>query len=316
MPTKRAVEFFSKGTTVRGDLVLPSGQGPFPLLVMGGGWCYVKEIVMPHYAEALVAAGCAVLMFDYRCLGASDGEPRQHIDPWMQVEDYKNAVSYAETLAEIDADRIGVWGISYAGGHVLIVGATDPRVKCIVSNIPVVDGFENMRRVHGTARFNDLVEALTADRRERARSGGAGGRMAFSTLTPPTELSTWPFPLIHKVFHDIKAKEAPRHEHWSTAESTELLLGYTVFPYAKRITNTPTLMVVAEGDEITLWDLEIEAFNAIPSPRKRLAVIPKVSHMSLYSQKSHLQVAGKAAADFVREHLVGASAGATREAAE
>jgi pimeloyl-ACP methyl ester carboxylesterase len=284
---------------------------------MGGGWCYVKEIVMPHYAEAIVAAGCAVLMFDYRCLGASDGEPRQHIDPWAQIEDYKNAIGYAVTLQEIDAERIGVWGISYAGGHVLIVGATDPRVKCIVSNIPVVDGFENMRRVHGTARFKDLVAALSKDREERARTGGAGGRMAFSSLKPHEELSTWPFPLIHKVFHDIKAKEAPRHEHWSTAESTELLLSYTVFPYTRRITNTPTLMVVAEGDEITLWDLEIEAFHSIPSPQKELAVIPKVSHMSLYSQKTHLEIAGAAAARFVGKYLVGSAAeGAPRVAAE
>ncbi|HEY0438974.1 MAG TPA: alpha/beta hydrolase [Xanthobacteraceae bacterium] len=302
MSVKRSVEFLSKGVTVRGDLVLPAGSGPFPLMVMGGGWCYVKEIVMPHYAEAIVAAGVAVLMFDYRCLGASDGEPRQHIDPWAQIEDYKNAITFAETLDGIDADRIGVWGISYAGGHVLIVGATDPRVKCIVSNIPVVNGYDNMRRVHGAARFNDLTEALLADRRERGR-GGAGGRMAFSSLTPHEELSTWPFPLIHQVFHDIKAKEAPRHEHWSTAESTEMLLSYDVFPFARRIYNTPTMMVVAEGDEITLWDLEIEAFNAIPSPQKQLAVIPRVSHMSLYSQKTHLQVAGAAAAEFVRRHL-------------
>jgi hypothetical protein len=98
MPTRRPIEFLSKGAKIRGDLVLPSGAGPFPLLVMGGGWCYVKEIVMPHYAEAIVDAGCAVLMFDYRCLGASEGEPRQHIDPWAQIEDYKNAISYAATL--------------------------------------------------------------------------------------------------------------------------------------------------------------------------------------------------------------------------
>lgn len=315
--TKRTVEFLSKGTKVRGDLILPSGSGPFPLLVMGGGWCYVKEIVMPHYAEAIVTAGCAVLMFDYRCFGASEGEPRQHIDPWAQIEDYKNAISFGETLDEIDPNRIGVWGISYAGGHVLIVGATDPRVKCIVSNIPVVDGYENMRRVHGAARFDDLVEFLLKDRQERALHGGAGSRMAFSSLTPQEELSTWPFPLIHRVFHDIKAKEAPRHEHWSTAESTELLLNYTVFPFTKRIYNTPTLMVVAEGDNITLWDLEIEAFNSIPSPRKQLAVIPRVSHMSLYSQKTHLQVAGAAAADFVQQYLIAPSGQASlRTAAE
>lgn len=314
---KREVEFRSEGSLVRATLALPegSGPGPLPIVVMGGGWCYVKEIVLPHYAEAILGAGCAVLMFDYRHLGASEGEPRQHIDPWRQIEDYKNAVTFVAGLPEIDAERIGVWGISYAGGHVLVVGATDPRVKCIMSNIPVVDGYENMRRVHGSARFDLLVEALLKDRVERARTGGPGGRMLMSSLNPFEELSTWPFPLIHRVFHDIKEREAPLHEHWSTAESTELLLSYNVFPFAGRIYNTPILMVVAEGDEITLWDLEIKAFNAIPSPRKRLAVIPQVSHMSLYSQKTHLQVAGQAAADFVRTHLVGAAPNAAKEAA-
>jgi len=301
---KRNIEFTSVNATVRGTLVLPEGgRDKPPVVIMGGGWCYVKEIVLPHYAEGLLAAGCAVLMFDYRYLGASGGEPRQHIDPWQQIEDYRNAISFAATLPDIDPNRIGIWGISYAGGHVLITGAIDPRVKCIVSNIPVVDGFENMRRVHGTTRFNDLQVALLEDRIARA-SGKPSGRMAFSTLEPHKELSTWPFPLIHKVFHDIKAKEAPLHEHWSTAESTELLLNYTVFPFTRRITNTPTLMVVAEGDEITLWDLEIEAFHSIPSPRKQLAVIPKVSHMSLYAEKSHLQMAGEAASAFVRRYLV------------
>ncbi|WP_431798360.1 hypothetical protein SGO26_29495 (plasmid) [Cupriavidus metallidurans] len=61
MSTQREVEFLSQGIKVRGDLVLPEGEGPFPLLVMGGGWCYVKEIVMPHYAKAIVKKGVAVL---------------------------------------------------------------------------------------------------------------------------------------------------------------------------------------------------------------------------------------------------------------
>ena len=305
---KSAVEFLSKGAKVRGTLILPAaGKGSHrpPVVVMGGGWCYVKEIVMPHYAEAMVAAGAAVLMFDYRSMGESEGEPRQHIDPWAQIEDYKSAISYVASRPDIDPERIGAWGISYAGGHALIVGATDPRVRCIISNIPVVDGFENMRRVHGATRFNDLQKALLDDRIARAAKGGPGARLPMSSLKPSEELSTWPFPLIHEVFHDIKKREAPRHEHWSTMESTELLLNYSVFPFTKRITNTPTLMVVAEGDEITLWDLEIEAFRTIPSNQKKLVVIPKVSHMSLYSQASHLKIAGAAAAGFIRQHLIG-----------
>lgn len=302
---KKEVEFRSEGTLIRAALVLPEAtKGPVPAVVMGGGWCYVKEIVMPHYAKAIVAAGAAVLMFDYRHSGASEGEPRQLIDPAKQIEDFKNAVTFVSSLPEIDPDKVGVWGISYAGGHVLAVGATDPRVKCVISNIPVVDGYENMRRVHGSARFNDLQELILEDRVTRTRAGNAGGRMPMSTLKPSEELSTWPFPLIHEVFHDIKKREAPLHEHWSTISSTEMLMSYNVFSFSERIYNTPVMMVVAEGDEITLWDLEIEAFNSIPSPQKELVVIPHVSHMSLYSQQTHLQIAGAAAARFVRQHLV------------
>lgn len=301
----RDVEFWSQDALCRGTLILPEGSTkPVPIVVMGGGWCYVKEIVMPHYAKAILAQGCAVLMFDYRCMGASEGLPRQHIDPWKQIEDYKNAITFVENLEEVDPDRIGIWGISYAGGHVLIVGATDPRVKCVISNIPVVDGYENMRRVHGTKLFDQLVETLLNDRRIRTKNRDSGGKFPMSTQKPYEELSTWPFPTIETVFLDIKEREAPLHEHWSTAESTELLLNYDVSPFLKRLHNMPVQMVVAEGDEITLWDLEIETFNKIPSPNKKLAVIPKVSHMSLYSQKSHLEIAGNAAGTFVKEWLI------------
>jgi hypothetical protein len=186
---------------------------------------------------------------------------------------------------------------------VLAVGATDERVKCVISNIPVVDGYENMRRVHGSQRFHELNQLILADRRERTKTGVAGGRMPMSSLEPFSELSTWPFPSIHEIFHDIKEREAPRHEHWSTIESTELLLSYDVSPLARRLYDKPTLMVVAEGDEITLWDLEIAVFNSIPSARKRLAVLPKVSHMSLYSKQNGLAVAGGLAAEFAAEHL-------------
>jgi pimeloyl-ACP methyl ester carboxylesterase len=270
---------------------------------MGGGWCYVKEIVMPHYAKAIVAKGVAVLMFDYRCMGASEGLPRQHIDPAAQIEDYRSAITFAEGLPDIDASRIGVWGISYAGGHVLAVGATDPRVKCVISNIPVVDGYENMRRVHGSQRFHALTELMLADRRERARTGSAGGRLPMSSATPSSEMSTWPFASIHAIFHEIKLREAPRHEHWSTIESTELLLSYDIAPFARRLYDMPTLMIVAEGDEITLWDLEIAVFNSIPSARKRLAVLPKVSHMSLYNKHDDLAAAGMLAAEFAAREL-------------
>ena len=104
-------------------------DGPFPVVVMAGGWCYVKELVQPHVARHFADTGLAAILFDYRNFGSSDGTRRQHIDPNAQIEDYRNAISFAETLGEVDADRIGVWGLSYSGGHALILGATDPRVQ-------------------------------------------------------------------------------------------------------------------------------------------------------------------------------------------
>ena len=187
---RRDVEFQSGGETVRGWLYVPdAGGGPFPLIVMAGGWCYVKELVQPHYAERFEQEGLAVLLFDYRNFGASDGARRQHIDPVWQVEDYKNAISYVETLDEVDADRIGAWGLSYSGGHVLIVAATDPRVKCIASQIPVVDGYRNMRRVHGTIGFRAFEELLLQDRRNRFATG-EDGFLPHAAPDPTTEVSS------------------------------------------------------------------------------------------------------------------------------
>jgi uncharacterized protein len=300
---RRDVEFQSGGDTVRGWLYTPDDRdGPFPLIVMAGGWCYVKELVQPHYAEAYVAAGFAALLFDYRNFGSSDGARRQHIDPNMQLEDYRNAISFAETLDEVDADRIGVWGLSYSGGHALILGATDPRVRCVASQIPVVDGYRNMRRVHGTIGFRKFEELLLEDRRRRFATGD-GGMLPHAAPDPTTEVSTWPFPETYETFVELKALEAPAYQNLSTIESAELLMSYSVDPFLPRLLDVPTLVVVAEHDDLTLWDLEIEAYNRIPTHRKRLVVIGSSTHMTLYSDRSLLMQAARAAIDWFLEHL-------------
>ena len=301
---KQDVEFTSGGETIRAHLYRPDdAQGPVPIIVMAGGWCYVKELVQPHYAEAFVRVGCAALVFDYRRLGGSEGTPRQHLDPWDQIEDYRNAISFVETLDGIDADRIGVWGISYSGGHSMVVGALDTRVKCIVSTIPVVDGHTNMERVHGAIGFRKLRDAVLADRRKRFATGEYG-YLPMSSPNPATELVTWPFPEVTEVFLNLQKTVAPAHEHRNTVASVELLMNYDVFPYAARLLNTPTLMIVAHGDDITMWDHEIRAFNAIPTTKKRLFVVDNTTHMVLYSNRSQLEIAADQGARWFNEHLV------------
>lgn len=297
------VELKSAGTTIRAHLYLPPGPGPHPVVVMAGGWCYVKELVQPEYARVFAAAGVAALVFDYRGFGTSDGEPRQHVDPWAQIEDYKNAISWAESRPELDPKRIAIWGISYSGGHVLIVAATDPRVRCVVSNIPVVDGWRTMQSVHGALAFRELESLILEDRRKRLEAGVLG-TMPMSTADPARELSTWPFPEVTSAFLQLKKSVAPTHEHWNTIASTELLMSYDVRPFLRRILATPVLMSVAEKDDITLWEEEVAVFNAIATPEKRLFLCRDTSHMTLYSNPSRLEQLAEQGRRFLVEQLV------------
>ncbi|MDW3177989.1 MAG: alpha/beta fold hydrolase [Acidimicrobiia bacterium] len=299
------VEFVSDGVTLRGWLYLPTDtSAPVPTVVLAGGWCYVRELVMPYYAEAFAAAGIAALVFDYQNLGVSDGENRQHLDPWAQIRDYQNALSYLETRAEVDNGRLGAWGISYSGGHVLILAAIDPRLRTIVSQIPVIDGYRNMRRVHGTMGYRKLWDRILEDRRARYTDWNSRLHIPHATAEPEKDLSTWPFPETFHTFMDLKEREAPLYENRSTVESVDLLLNYDVMPFVRRVYNTPTLMIVAEGDDLTLWDLEIEAFNALPVTNKELTILEHTSHMTLYSDQTKLQRAAASATTWFTKTLL------------
>lgn len=301
---EKKVEFKSGGYKLRGVLTRPEGaDGDVPLVVMAGGWCYTKEIVIPYYAKSFHAIGCATLAFDYRNFGESEGGIRQDLNPWEQIEDIRNAVSFAETLEGIDSKRIGLMGISYAGGHAIITGAIEPRLAFIISAVPVIDGYITARRCHGEIRFAELQSVVAADRKARYE-GKPSGRIPQSPKEDPgREMTAWPFPHIYAGFMAIKATEAPLHEHWTTIESVEWLLRYQVKPYAERIYEKPVLVAIAKGDNITSSDLEIDMFNAIPSSHKSFVSVGGVDHMSLYTKPEDLAKIGKASADWLKETL-------------
>ena len=100
---------------MRGWHYLPEKQtGKVPTIVMAHGFSAVKEMYLDRFADAFAAAEPRRLGIHTRNFGASDGEPRQEIDPWQQVSDYRDAITFAETLPETDPARIGIWGSSYA----------------------------------------------------------------------------------------------------------------------------------------------------------------------------------------------------------
>ncbi len=99
----------------------------------------------------------AVLLYDHRNFGKSEGEPRQEINPWIQCRGYRDAINYVEKLNDIDPNRIALWGDSYTGGQVIILGAIDERVKAIVAQVPVC-GEKPPQIEHNRTNFEALKE--------------------------------------------------------------------------------------------------------------------------------------------------------------
>src|SRR6185369_6806586 len=107
---RRDIEFDAEGVTLRGWFYPAEGaSGAGPAVVMAHGFSAVKEMYLDRFAEAFAAAGLGALVFDHRGFGASEGGVRQEIDPEQQIRDWRDAISFAETLESVDPERIGIW---------------------------------------------------------------------------------------------------------------------------------------------------------------------------------------------------------------
>src|ERR1700738_4355877 len=130
MAERKNIEFgVEGGVTLRGWLFVPGAKGPAPAITMAHGYAGVKEHGLERFARAFTEAGYVVLVHDHRNFGSSEGPIRHDLGPWRRIAYWRRALSLLESLLEVDADRIGVWGTSYAGGHVLVLAATDRRIR-------------------------------------------------------------------------------------------------------------------------------------------------------------------------------------------
>lgn len=125
---------------VRGDLYLPAGSEKPPVVIMAHGFGGGRRFRLPAFAEFFAAHGLAVLLFDYRGFGDSEGQPRALVDHHHHLADYAAAVSWARQCLDVDGRRIALWGTSYSGGHALVTAARDNSIKAVVSQMPHVDG--------------------------------------------------------------------------------------------------------------------------------------------------------------------------------
>ena len=155
---RQDVSFDAHGSSIHAWLYLPGNTGrPAPCVVMAHGLGCTKALGLDRYATRFREAGIAVLAFDYRHLGISEGEPRQLVWIPKQLEDYTVAIAFARQHPAIDADRVALWGTSLSGGHVLTMAARDNDLACVIAQVPLLgghggNGMEGIRK-YGGIRF-------------------------------------------------------------------------------------------------------------------------------------------------------------------
>src|ERR1700688_2995312 len=250
-------------------LFLPKGDGIRPAITMAHGFAEVKEHGLERFAQSFAAAGFVVLVHDHRNFGTSGGDLRGDVDPWRQITDWRRVISYLEARPEVDPIRIGLWGTSYAGGHALVLGATDRRLRCVVAQAPTISGYEQgLRRVSP-----DVTPALEQafDEDERAQLNGEPPRRQ---AVVSGDLSV---PAAYRSQEAIDFYLQPIPEGlWKnevTLRSTRAARMYEPGIWDSRVSPTPLLMIVARDDRLTVTDLALAAYEHALEP-KRLALIP------------------------------------------
>jgi uncharacterized protein len=270
------VRFFSGGARLAGTLKLPeTGPAPWPAVVQGPGWLGLRGAKLYHpYHEALLAAGIAVLVFDYRGFGDSEGDAT-YLDPMTQVADWLAAVTYLETRPEIDRGRIGAFGSGgTGGGNAIYAAGLDTRIKAVVSQVPVADGRDWLHRMRREHEWLEFLARIRADRERRVTTGEAelvAPRDGIMVPTPERRTTT------------VKSDVDDRVPGQVQLASAEAIFAYRPIDVVDRISPRALMIIAVEYDATTPEDHATAMYERAGSP-KRLVMQTGTTHYAAYAQ--------------------------------
>ena len=288
--TRRAVDIWSEGTRLAGDLYAPrdlAADETRPTIVMSHGWGGTKAL-LTNVASRLAAEGYLVLAFDYRGWGESAGklvvqgdmpdrdadgivtvrarEIRNVVDPIDQTVDIQRAFDFIEGEPNVDTTRLGYWGSSYSGAHAIWVAAHEPRAGCAVGQVAAAD-----------SRSLAAVSWADQDIAEHARLQAI--RRARGDIDPLPQ----------------GTDKAPNLNGWSHLDK---VLSYNPVDDAGRIT-IPLLVIDAGNEELfdrhIAGELAIQRAQANGAPAE-YTVIPGITHYQVYGD--HFEEATQMAVDW------------------
>jgi len=265
--TTEEVRFHSADAVLAGTLKLPVvGASPFPAVVHGPGWLGLRDAkaYLPYH-DALLEAGIAVLVFDYRGFGDSTGDGT-YLDPMLQVADWRAAVDYLQTRPEIDPKRIGAFGSGgTGGGNAIVAAALDRRIGPVVSQVPIADGRDWLHRMRREYEWLEFLEQIRQDRLRHATT-----REGIMVPTPERRTTT------------IKADVDDRIPPLVRLASAEAIFAYRPIDVVDRISPRALMLIAVEHDATTPEDHAYALYERAGAP-KRLVIQTGTTHYAAYA---------------------------------
>lgn len=240
--------FESQGTSCTGWLYqVPDVDCP-PVVVMAHGFGGERTWRLPAFAERFAETGFATFLFDYRSFGASDGEPRNLIDPFKHRADWLAAIDYVRSLGNVDSNRIALWGTSFSGGHVIEVAARLDYVSAVVAQVPFVDGPRTAVKLLRNGGSEYLKTGVTAAVRDLGRAITRRNPYYVPLAGPPDEFAVLNTP------NAVEGIEAliPDDEEWDNRCPARIALTIMLYRPISRASkvHAPVFVAQAENDTI------------------------------------------------------------------
>ncbi len=265
--TVKKVSFMNDGQKLVGNLYLPAdydASKQYPAVIVSGSWTTVKEQMAGLYAEKLAQQGFLTLAFDFRNFGESEGEPRFYENPSSKVEDIGSAVSYLQTLSQVDNDKIGAMGICAGSMYTLMAAAKDSRIKSVVMAASWLHDAEAVKLFYGGEEgVQSKIKAAKAAKAKYQQTGEVDYIAAIST-TDESAAMFGPYDYYLN-------PERGAVKQWSADKfavmSWDDWLNLDPMPSAKQL-QIPTLMIHSDG--AVLPDYTKKYFQQINTEDKQL----------------------------------------------
>ena len=281
----------------------PASSRKQPLVIMSHGFsATISGMVADRFAAVFHDAGLAVLLYDHRGFGTSDGAPRWQIDPFAQAREYSHALDFAQGLRGVDHERIALWGDSLSAGAAIAAAAVDHRVAAVVAQVPAC-GSEAPPADTDNALFNTACRPFLNASDTNSYPATERGPMPVvscdqvgtpSLLTPLTA---------YRWFIEYGGRFGTSWHNRASVLVADAPARWLPALCAAHL-QAPSMFIVATDDEMPGADSEVAlaAFDRAPHPKELCEI--GGGHFGLLHYPSELfELASRAQADFLLRHL-------------